>query len=1413
MRKRFWTIGVGTILVVLSGAALLTPVGQNQVLRPAMNHLLSNPKAGLTVQVGRLSVPWWRGELTLDDVDIHFAGEPIHIDRLVWIGFNGDIDNAEFGVVELTGVQGQVNWAITPTADSTAFDFGRWPAFAVARLNLCDIHLEAAPWTVHWDTLELQGLRNVPKHGDFKAKFDFSGLNIQAPDSLWTGPWHVQKLRGMAMGIHQQFCLDSLQILSHGFSWGGNVQADLASGEIGAEGQLHCAPSPLLSQLKAVKAGAQDSLWGALQPSPWLQSEWTGQWAIAWSGNLGTGHLSWTQGTGPMESRIENLLLDFPEPRLEAHVVTSPENWQWWTGDLGIDRWWSKVHLELAANQEVIQLELHGDDPNAPNIQLTIKGDSLLDHGGIGQRVEMRFDHLDAQAISLNNGPWPEFNDLKGTAMGFSNGDVWRWETSGTASSESQQEHTWEATGSLQSSDSIALSGELEWMSPEFPVTASGTFLWRSEDDWRAQLNTQLQGVKVPAGATSLHGQLSMDVTRRTQEWPGSNARIEAKLEGRNLIFLGGKRPILLQRLDAFGHWNSRHFALNWAGDFGHGQANGDGRVERWMEWIAAEEHRLKSRAVPQADVDCSIADWRPISALFGWPLSVSPGTDFSWHSDGKSHQFHSECHSDRVAWDTYECHHLGMTIDGSLQEFFINMQLDSLSDAERTYARYIFLDVHADTVWNADANWLGFAEETHAIRLEVEEPVFGTFEGRLHELTIPLAGLPISMRATDSLLRWRPEDKFIELPLLTFETQEGTITLDAPSTDLEDVHLALTWEEPQFPNFTGWRHDAQWTEKMGPLKLQAEMCGDLASPELSANLSLQNWEAPFGGMDGLELAWNGDIQGGSFLMDIQKAHHTVLGLHGTHGPAEQVDAFISLKNFPADWVNFVLVSSTVNLSGPLTGSVRAQGNWNSPALSGAVSADGIATEIGYLGTKFEVNGLIELQPEYIALDNWQLKDDRGHSARATGTLLHDKFSDWNFDISFDMSTEDILLMNLARNDNDLFFGQAFVTGFGNVSGSQNDLLIESELATASGTRFALPMDRIDSPTYADFIQLTSEEQSKSIDLQSKEEFDLNQIRMKIGIEVDDDAEARIIFNDLIGDEIVGKTKGHLDLAINDFERFEMNGELEVIEGHYNLALSGILQKRFVVDPGGTITWVTDPYGADMNLVARHTVRTRLDNLLPGTANLPGRIPVDLRLALSGALLRPDIAFDVELPRASPQLQAMVDNALFDEDEKNRQAVGLLALGQFLSQDPNTPLIADVNLTEQSTALLTAQLGNWLSSLAKGVDLGLNYGSNALNGEQEVALALSTQFLNDRLHIEGEARGSTTGQSASQTDVQLQDVRIAYDLTEDGRIQISGYRESAPSWNGIDGMNTMGIGVRFRQQFNRWADLWNRKKE
>ena len=86
------------------------------------------------------------------------------------------------------------------------------------------------------------------------------------------------------------------------------------------------------------------------------------------------------------------------------------------------------------------------------------------------------------------------------------------------------------------------------------------------------------------------------------------------------------------------------------------------------------------------------------------------------------------------------------------------------------------------------------------------------------------------------------------------------------------------------------------------------------------------------------------------------------------------------------------------------------------------------------------------------------------------------------------------------------------------------------------------------------------------------------------------------------------------------------------------------------------------------------------------------------------------------------------------------QALGLLTLNQFIPSDPTEAAIGGFIQPAQSTQFLANQLGHWISQIAPAMDVGLDYAQDALSGEQAVGLALSTQLLNDRLHIEGGAQ-------------------------------------------------------------------------
>jgi hypothetical protein len=314
-------------------------------------------------------------------------------------------------------------------------------------------------------------------------------------------------------------------------------------------------------------------------------------------------------------------------------------------------------------------------------------------------------------------------------------------------------------------------------------------------------------------------------------------------------------------------------------------------------------------------------------------------------------------------------------------------------------------------------------------------------------------------------------------------------------------------------------------------------------------------------------------------------------------------------------------------------------------------------------------------------------------------------------------------------------------------------------------------------------------------------------IKLNLGIEVTEAARARIIFDEAVGDEIVGKTRGNLALNIDDFERFTMNGDLEVLEGSYLFTLENVISKRFTVVPGGRLRWFGDPYAADIDLVASYRVRTRLNELLPSETDLPGRTPVDLRLGLQGNLLTPGIDFNVVVPDAEPRIQALVESALSNEDELNRQAVSLLVLGQFFNPDPASGAVGPAGFQNSGTGLLASQLGTWISSLTGGVDVGLDYGSDPLSGQQALAVALSTRLLDDRLQLEG-AFGTNRLANTPSQDLQIQDIRVSYDLSESGRLQVTGYTQTTPTIPGQDGRISQGVGIRMRRDFHHLGELW-----
>ena len=86
-----------------------------------------------------------------------------------------------------------------------------------------------------------------------------------------------------------------------------------------------------------------------------------------------------------------------------------------------------------------------------------------------------------------------------------------------------------------------------------------------------------------------------------------------------------------------------------------------------------------------------------------------------------------------------------------------------------------------------------------------------------------------------------------------------------------------------------------------------------------------------------------------------------------------------------------------------------------------------------------------------------------------------------------------------------------------------------------------------------------------------------------------------------------------------------------------------------------------------------------------------------------------------------------------------------------------------------TTEMLSNQLSNWLSQISNDFDIGFTYRPGNEVSTQEVEVALSTQFFNDRMLVDGNV-SNTNNTSNQNTSNIVGDVNVEYKITEKFRL-------------------------------------------
>lgn len=527
----------------------------------------------------------------------------------------------------------------------------------------------------------------------------------------------------------------------------------------------------------------------------------------------------------------------------------------------------------------------------------------------------------------------------------------------------------------------------------------------------------------------------------------------------------------------------------------------------------------------------------------------------------------------------------------------------------------------------------------------------------------------------------------------------------------------------------------------------------------------------------------------------------------------DQLEGAIHFEDFNIDFLNPFLPKPYIgNLESNLTGKVFLSGSIVNPAFNGELKLNDSRIDLVQHQTSYLVNGGLSIKPTQIELVDAIINDKYHNKASIYASYEHEGFKKYSYNIISEFN-EPFLVMNNSFDENPLYYGDAFVTGFSTISyDSINDLAFNIHVRTEENSVLTIPLYGNEDVVLEDFITFEQKEISNNSEEEKKVNTDLD-FNLNMDIEVTDDAEIQVVFDQMVGDVMKSRGNGDLRFFIDETLDFNLFGNYEVSSGEYLFTLKDFINKKFNVKPGGTITWFGDPYNAKLDLNAYYPLKTSLYNIMPSVEreNWTHKSNVHVDIHLQNDLMNPDIDFDISLPKAEESAKQTVQNLIYNEEVKNQQVFSLLILNKFIPENQNF-ISENSSKTNGATTseVLSNQLGNMISSFSDEFEIGFNYSPGDSITDDELSIVMSTQQFNDRLLINTNLGVAPSHALNKDPNSFIGDVDLEYKLSRDGNLRLHAFNES----NEYDLSNqnqsryTQGVGAYYKQSFDSFGELF-----
>ena len=605
-----------------------------------------------------------------------------------------------------------------------------------------------------------------------------------------------------------------------------------------------------------------------------------------------------------------------------------------------------------------------------------------------------------------------------------------------------------------------------------------------------------------------------------------------------------------------------------------------------------------------------------------------------------------------------------------------------------------------------------------------------------------------------------------------------------------------------------------------------------MSSPEASGHLDVAGFTFQEGRMGNLHL--DAKLNNSKKQIDLDayadEDGKTLLNIGGFVSPhREELDLDIQAHNEHLDFMHSFCRSFMKDIDGTCQGRLRLFGPFSGVNLEGQMLIDGAVT-VSSLNCRYAFHGdTVTFVPDDILVNRQPIYDKYGNKAYFSGGLHHKCLSRMTYD--FDIDAEKFLCYDFRDFGDVNFYGTAFMTGKCTITGRSSELLFDVKGNVEPGSSMVYNATSPDAITRSEFINWGSaaEKQAKGVNVSNKNDEENQEVkdvstnmRMNFLVNVTPDATLRLLMDRNTGDYIDLHGSGVLRANYYNKGGFDLFGNYLINDGVYKMTIQNVIKRNFDFLRGSSIAFSGDPYHAVLNMQAKYTLNSvSLSDLNIGNSFSSNNIKVDCLMDITGSPQAPVVNFNLDPHTNNAEVRQMIFSLINSEEELNQQVLYLLSVGRFYAQGNNNASAQETRTNQTSLAMqsivsgtLSQQFNNVLSKMVKNNNW--NFGANISPGDEgfynaEYEGLLNGSMLNNRLLFNGQFGYRDKATTANQEFIGDFDLR--YLLLPNGNFAVRVYNQTNDRYFTKNSLNTQGLGLILKYDFNTFRTLFRRKKK